>query len=167
MKDRFLELAHYNAWANERLWEKVEAVPDEAFHEDRKAFFRSLSGTLNHILVGTRTWLDRCEGADQAWFTGLDQILEAEREALKREMAAEDARLVHFVEGQSEAALAGNIEYKNTSGKQFSSPLHWILTHVVNHATHHRGQASDIISGLGHATPEMDLIYYLRQQGLA
>ena len=82
-------------------------------------------------------------------------------------MAGQDARLVGFVERQSDSALAGDIDYKNTSGQPFSSPLYWILSHVVNHATHHRGQASDIISGLGHATPEMDLIYYLRQRGLA
>lgn len=167
MRDRLLELARYNAWADDKLWQTLEPVSEREFNADRKAFFRSLSGTLNHILVGTRTWLDRCEGADQSWFKALNQVLESDRDALKRAMTAQDARLVAFVEGKDEAALAGDIDYRNTSGKSFASPLHWILAHVVNHATHHRGQASDIISGLGHPTPEMDLIFYLRERGLA
>jgi uncharacterized damage-inducible protein DinB len=167
MQDRLVPLARYNVWANEKLWEKLAAVPEAAFAEDRKAFFGSLMGTLNHILVGTRTWLDRCEGTDGSWFKALNQVLEPEPGALRQAMAAEDRRLVAFVESRTPDELAGNVEYRNTRGDPFSSPLHWILTHVVNHATHHRGQASDIVSGMGLPTPEMDLIYYLRQQGLA
>jgi len=167
MHDWLVPLSRYNAWANERLWEKLAAVPDDRFVEDRKAFFGSLMGTLNHILVGTRTWLDRCDGADGSWFKALNQVLEPEREPLRRAMAAQDRRLIAFVEGRTPAELAGGLAYRNTRGEAFTSPLHWIVAHVVNHATHHRGQASDLIGGLGYPTPEMDLIYYLRQQKLA
>ena len=167
MHDRLIPLVRYNAWANERLWEKLAAVPDAAFAEDRGAFFGSLMGTLNHIMVGTRVWLDRCEGTHGSWFQALSQVLEPERGPLQRAMADEDARLIAFVEARTADELAGSVEYRDTRGDAHASPLHWIVSHVVNHATHHRGQASDLVSGLGLPTPEMDLIYYLRQQGLA
>ena len=166
MKSRLATLARYNAWADEQLWAKVQAVPDDAFAQDRGAFFGSLGGTLNHIVLATRLWLDRCEGRDFAWFRSLDQILEANRATLRRAMSAEDDRLIAFVEVRDEAALAADVSYQNSRGEAFETPLDWILTHVVNHATHHRGQASDIISGLGCPTPEMDLIAYLRRQGV-
>ncbi len=166
MKDRFEELARYNAWAGARLREKADAIPDAAFDEDRGAFFGSLSGTLNHIVVGTRMWLDRCQGSDQSWFQSLNQVLEIDRGALGLAMAAEEARLIAQLEASDEAVFTSAIEYQNTRGDTFQTPLHWIVTHVVNHATHHRGQASDIISGLGHPTPEMDLMYYLRLRGV-
>lgn len=167
MQDRLLTLARYNAWADERLWQAAQALSETEFGAHRGAFFGSLCGTLNHIVVATRVWLDRCEGADGGWFRALDQVLEAAPGPLRRLMAAEDARLVGFVEASDASTLAGTADYANTSGKRFASPVHWIVSHVVNHATHHRGQASAILTGLGRPAPEMDLIYYLRQQGLA
>ena len=84
MHDRLISLVRYNSWANGRLWEKLAAVPEETFSEERGAFFGSLMGTLNHILVGTRTWLDRCDGSDGSWFQALNQILEHERQGFWR-----------------------------------------------------------------------------------
>lgn len=166
MKSRLATLARYNAWAGEQLWAKAAAVSEAAFDEDRGAFFGSLGGTLNHIVLATRLWLDRCEGRDLGWFRSLDQTLENDRDVLRRAMSAEDDRLVAFIEVRDEAALTAAVTYRNSRGDPFETPLDWILTHVVNHATHHRGQASDIISGLGCPAPEMDLIMYLRRQGV-
>ena len=165
MKQRLLKLAHYNAWATEALWDGLDGIDDASFEADRKAFFRSLSGTLNHILLASRIWLDRCEGRELGWFKSLDQRLEAGRQALRRQMAGEDARLIAFVRTRDDAALGANAVYKNTAGESFRTPLHWVVSHMINHATHHRGQATDILSGLRQPTPELDLIYYLRQQG--
>jgi uncharacterized damage-inducible protein DinB len=33
------------------------------------------------------------------------------------------------------------------------------LTHVFNHGTHHRGQISAAVTGLGHEAPELDLLF--------
>jgi uncharacterized damage-inducible protein DinB len=49
-------MAAHNAWANERLHDAV-GKPDAQYRADRGAFFGSIHGTLNHILIGDRNWM--------------------------------------------------------------------------------------------------------------
>ena len=51
--------AGYNAWCNERLYDAAAQVTDADYRADRGAFFKSLHGTLNHLLVGDRIWMRR------------------------------------------------------------------------------------------------------------
>ena len=50
-KDHFLMLAGYNSWANARLYGLAGQLTVEEYNRDMGAFFKSMSGTLNHILV--------------------------------------------------------------------------------------------------------------------
>src|SRR5579883_960450 len=62
MKSLFEMLAAYNSWVNERLYEAAARIPDAEYRRDRGAFFGSLHGTLNHLLVGDRIWMHRFTG---------------------------------------------------------------------------------------------------------
>ena len=73
MKAHFDMLALYNRWANNRLYEAAAQLPDEDYRADRGAFFRSVHGTLNHVLVGDRIWMRRFTGEGEAP-TRLDAI---------------------------------------------------------------------------------------------
>ena len=46
--------AGYNAWCNQRLYDAAALVSDADYRANRGAFFKSLHGTLNHLLVGDR-----------------------------------------------------------------------------------------------------------------
>jgi uncharacterized damage-inducible protein DinB len=59
MKVHFQMLAAYNTWVNERLYDAVAALPDQEYRRDRGAFFGSLHGTLNHLLLGDIIWMHR------------------------------------------------------------------------------------------------------------
>ena len=50
----FQMLARYNTLANRRLYEACASLSDAERKEDRPAFFGSIHGTLNHIMVGDR-----------------------------------------------------------------------------------------------------------------
>jgi uncharacterized damage-inducible protein DinB len=63
MNSRYQTFAGYNRWCNERLYEAAAKVPDAEYRKDRGAFFKSLHGTLNHLLVGDRIWTHRFTGA--------------------------------------------------------------------------------------------------------
>lgn len=52
-------LASYNEWMNTKLYEAAGKLPAQELSADRKAFFGSLIGTLNHIAVGDTIWLKR------------------------------------------------------------------------------------------------------------
>ena len=64
--------AGYNAWANDRLYACVAELPPTDFGADRGVYFGSLKGTLNHLLVTDRIWLQRCSGTGLAQPPGCD-----------------------------------------------------------------------------------------------
>ena len=57
MISRYRTFAGYNAWCNERLYDAAATLLDADYRADRGAFFKSLHGTLNHLLVGDRIWM--------------------------------------------------------------------------------------------------------------
>lgn len=70
----FQMFAGYNEWANARLYAAVGELPDADYRADHGAFFKSVHGTLNHLLVGDRVWMQRLTGKGDAP-TSLDAIL--------------------------------------------------------------------------------------------
>ena len=53
--------------------------------------------------------------------------------------------------------------YCDLQGHPHTTPLWQIVLHVVNHATHHRGQAAAMMRAMGHVPPPLDLIRYYRE----
>ncbi|WP_029074145.1 DinB family protein [Kaistia adipata] len=168
MKQHFAMFAAYNRWANARLYAAAGALPPEQFRADRGAFFGSLCGTLNHLLVTDRIWLRRLAG-DGPVHTELNEIVAEDLQALATLRGEQDDRLVAFVDGLDEAAIAGNFIYRPiTNPRDITQPRAAALAHLFNHQTHHRGQASAILTGLAgrDACPSLDLILFQRESGL-
>lgn len=168
LQDQILDqvrlFARYNAWANERVAGAVRALNDADYLADRGLFFRSIHGTLNHLLVGDRLWFHRLTGAHLGVLPQkLDQILEEDREALLEARAAEDARIIAFADTLDAERLSGVVAYTNMAGERFEQPLTQLLAHIFNHQTHHRGHVHAALTGLGHQAPTLDLIYFLRE----
>jgi len=162
MQPHFLMLARYNEWANRRLYDAAATLPDADYRRDRGAFFKSMHGTLNHLLVADRIWMRRFTGAGEAP-DRLDAILFETLAALREAREAEDRRITAYVEGLDEARLAGSIRYRRVSTpEEFEQPLAPALAHFFNHQTHHRGQAHGILTGLTGKAPELDLLYFQR-----
>src|SRR3546814_15099424 len=74
MVPHFQMLARYNTLANGRLYAACAELSDAERKRHRRAFFKTIHGTLNHIMVGDRLWLTRFRGGE-AGSTGLDAIL--------------------------------------------------------------------------------------------
>lgn len=162
MKAHVDMFAGYNAWANRRLYEAAAGLSDAQYREDRGAFFKSVHGTLNHLLVGDRVWMHRFtgEGTPPA---RLDLILFEDFAGLRAAREAEDRRIVDYAKGLDEAVLAGMIRYRRvTSPETVEQPLALALAHFFNHQTHHRGQAHALLTQLAGRAPELDLLYFQR-----
>jgi len=170
MKDHFVRFAHYNRWANRRLYGACAELGDADYRARRPSFFGSIGATLNHILVADRVWLERL-GRGPSGVGALDQILHDDLAGLDQARQAEDARLIAYVESLDQSALAAIVGYRMMSapfaGKDQHSPVHWILGHMFNHQTHHRGQVHDQLSQTKVAPPPLDLMFYLREVGAA
>lgn len=157
----FRSLARYNRWANRRLYDAVARLSPEEFARPRRAYFASIRGTLNHILVGDRIWLGRAVGRPEALH--LDQTLFEAFAPLRAAREAWDERFVAELDAIDEGRLAGDLAYADTRGQPFVAPLKFVLGHMVNHQTHHRGQAHDLLSQTDVPPPAFDLIFYLRE----
>ncbi|MBV8653536.1 MAG: damage-inducible protein DinB [Alphaproteobacteria bacterium] len=162
MKAHFASFARYNEWANRQLYDAAASLPDADYRADRGAFFKSLHGTLNHLLVADRIWMQRFTG-EGAPPDKLNAILHDRLAELRDARAAEDRRIIAYVDGLDEAQLAGTISYRRVSTPDmFVQPLAPALSHFFNHQTHHRGQAHAILTGLAGKAPELDLLYFQR-----
>ena len=159
----FKRMARYNQWANKRLYDACAGLPDADRKQDRKAFFGTIHGTLNHILVGDRIWLSRIVPWDEPLVVKLDSELYADFDELRREREKQDAYIIDFVDGLSEGKIAGDVSYATTSGDPNVMQLGLILQHFFNHQTHHRGQLHDMLSQVSVAPPPLDLLYYVRE----
>lgn len=165
MKSRFEQLAAYNKWANARLYEAAFALLEVDYRRDVGAFFKSLNGTLNHLLVADRIWMKRLTGEGEHP-DKLNAIIHDDRGTLALARADEDDRIIRFVASLNDAALAGTLKYATTSGKPFEQARADVLSHFFNHQTHHRGQAHTILSiCTGKEPPSLDML--AMQRGVA
>ncbi len=159
----FTKLADYNAWANHRLYQACEALSVNEYMRERASFFGSLHATLNHILVVDRIWIARMEG-QTAPTLKLDQILYGDLIGLKVARIAEDEHIRIMAAGISEERLDQPLEYRNSRGDRFETPLRLVLGHFFNHQTHHRGQVHGLLSQTEVPPPALDLIAFVRQE---
>lgn len=166
MKSTFEMLAGYNAWANRRLFDAAAELADADYRADHGAFFGSVHGTLNHLLVGDRIWMHRFTGEGPSP-TKLDAILHEDFAELRAAREAEDDRIAAYVASLEPADLDGTIRYRSISNPaNIEQQLRPALVHFFNHQTHHRGQAHCLLTRITDAAPSLDLILYQRQTGV-
>jgi len=163
MKAYFEQRAAHNRWANARLYEAVLSLSDADYRRDVGAFFKSMHGTLNHLLLTDRLWLKRLTGEGEHP-NQLNAIIHEDRRALTLARANEDDRIIRYVASLDHAMLDALLKYATTSGKEFEQKRCDILAHLFNHQTHHRGQAHTILSiCTGKEPPQLDIL--LMQRG--
>ena len=162
-------LARYNRWMNDKLYGLAATLSDEARKRDSGAFFKSIHGTFNHLLIADRVWLARFEGtAIPEGFMGpggiraLDQELYADFTELRRERARTDDELSSWVSGLNAGRLAEQLVFMRR-GEKYEAPLWWAVAHLFNHQTHHRGQVTTLFMQQGCDPGVTDMFAMLRE----
>lgn len=169
---RFTLLATYNQWMNRRLYDAAAALTDEALAQDRGAFFGSVLGTLNHLVVADTIWLKRFAAAvdaspmlaaldDTPMPAALDAMPYATLAALRARREWLDALILRWVDTLTPAQLSSRLTYTNTKGTPFTCSVEGLLTHLFNHQTHHRGQVTTLLSQAGVEVGVTDLLALL------
>ncbi|HMA56346.1 MAG TPA: DinB family protein [Pseudolabrys sp.] len=167
MLARYRMFAGYNTWCNERLYEAAAQIADAEYRANRGAYFKSLHGTLNHLLVGDRIWMRRFTAQGEVP-PNLDAILFDDFAQLRTARRTEDERISRYIGALSDGDLTKRIRYRTFVNPQdIEQMLAPALDHFFNHQTHHRGQAHALLSGIlgNDRTPSFDLIIYQRQTG--
>lgn len=159
----FHTLARYHQWATDRLLAAVADVDDDAYRRDLGLFFKSVHGTLNHLVVAeSMLWFERFAAARSPQ-VALNAEVETDRGALAARLREGAARWVSLVAQWPAERFDATLDYTTMRGTAASLPFAATLAHVFNHATHHRGQITAALTRLGQPSPELDLVYFLQQ----
>ncbi len=167
--NQFRLFAEYNRLMNRRQFEATAQVSDADLRADRGAFFKSLLGTLNHILVGDIIWLGRFSGHPPSAAVlsaldsvtppaSLDSILYEDLESLAAARAHYDALIVDWIAALSETDLDDCLAYRNMAGKPQHKPMASLISHLFLHQVHHRGQATTLIAQSGVDFGDTDIL---------
>jgi len=170
--EQYRALSRYNQLMNRRLYALAATLSDEERRRERGAFFGSIHGTFNHLLLGDRIWMLRLTGDETRYvsrdqsgariaFKGLDQELYPDFAVLTRERQRTDADIIDAMHALTDADLSSEIAYER-GGALLKHPRWWALTHFFNHQTHHRGQATTLLTQVGIDPGVTDLISMLR-----
>ena len=62
MTEPWAQYARYNRLANETLYAACAELSEAEYRRDHGAFFGSVQGTLNHLLLGDTIWMTQFDG---------------------------------------------------------------------------------------------------------
>lgn len=169
-------MATYNEWMNAKVYEAAGKLSPQELTADRKAFFRSILGTLNHIVVADTAWLKRFATHPAGYPAldpvrrlpapaSLDQVLFTDFGALMAHRTMLDASIRRWAAELAEQDLPHVLHYANMKGiaaqKRFSS----LIMHFFNHQTHHRGQVTTLLHQAGQDVGVTDLLALIPNEG--
>ncbi len=150
MKDYFIRLLHYDRYANLRILNTLLQTEDRTKAEQLMA----------HLLVAQQVWLGRCiyTPANVAtlwpdWKT----------DSFEQRINENHQQWLAYLESLNDNDFEQMISYKNLQGDNFETKLSDILTHLINHGTHHRAQAGQQLKLAGADLPNTDYILFARQ----
>ena len=147
----------YNRWMNERLYAVCARLSDDERRADRGAFFRSVHGTLDHIVYADLAWLSRFTG-DPPEVPPLGRELYADFVELRAVRILLDDRLDAWGSTLDAQWLAAPFTYASkVDGTMRTLPAWILVVHLFNHQTHHRGQLTTLLKQLGHDPGVTDL----------
>ena len=171
-------MAQYNQWMNAKLYETAAKLMPEELGKDRGAFFGSVLGTLNHIMVGDIIWLKRL-GTHPAGHgslepvrrrerpSALNEILYTDLAALSQERKRLDAIIIAWAGEMTASDLDHALEYRNMKGVPSRRLFGSLVLNLFNHQTHHRGQATTLLFQAGLDVGVTDLLALIPQEPAA
>lgn len=145
----FQTFARYNTWMNGTIYERCAKIPDEKRKADMKAFFKSIHGTLNHLLIGDMLWMARFTSTPLA-NVSLDAILHENFDELRAARQTMDAEISRFAADLTEEWLATPLTVTSRAySRTFIQPRWRFVMQLFNHQTHHRGQVTTLMMQCG------------------
>lgn len=150
MKDYFIRLLRYDRYANLRILAALLQTDENAKAEQLMA----------HLLIAQQVWLGRCIGKPDNVTT-----LWPDWKANAFEQIINDNhhQWLTYLESARNGDFEQLIYYKNLQGDNFETKLSDILTHLINHGTHHRAQAGQHLKLAEMDLPGTDYILFARE----
>jgi len=150
---------NYSEWASHRLLDAAATLETDELTRDHGTADKSVLGALVHTFAADRHWLARVRLQNPGRFI---EESDYSLDVLRQDWPVLFQGWRVWLTSLSNEDLAAGIHYSDLKGRPFATPAWQIILHVVNHATHHRGQVSGFLRKMGHRPPPVDLIVYYR-----
>jgi len=155
------ELYGFNAWANQRVFDRCAALSQEQFAQRIISSYPSVRETLVHIVAGEWIWLELWRGRTHAAEERQRYAAQfADLGTLRAGWSELEKERQGFLGTLTEADLERVVEYRSVRGNRFAYSLRRMLQHVVNHSTYHRGQVITLLRQLGASPCATDYLRY-------
>jgi len=159
--DEITELYEYNRWANRLILGATARLSPGQLARDLGSSLPSVLDTLAHIMGAEWMWLSRWKGTSPTR-TPEEWDLST-HEALSTRWSAVEGELAPFASALTPDRLRASLDYLNTTGVAYSSPLWQLMRHLVNHGSYHRGQVVTMLRQLGVEAVSTDLVLFYRE----
>jgi uncharacterized damage-inducible protein DinB len=161
MKELLKEYAVYNVWANQKLCEVIQKVPEEKQKQQLPSSFESLYQTVLHMWNAESGWWQRVKMQEHVIMPG--ETFTGNMQELCSSLLHQSKLWEEWISGASELSLQHVFHYQNTKKEMFRQPVYQVILHVFNHATYHRGQLINMLRQLGFENlPGTDFISFAR-----
>ncbi len=154
--EQVVTLSRYNARMNEKVYAAAERLSDDERRADLGAFFKSVHRTLDHILWADGIWMSRFEGLPRPPGQ-FNHESDFEFEELWEHRRRMDERIDAFAHRVTKEWLAAPLSWGSAITGPQTRPAWIVVTHVFNHATHHRGQVTTLLTQQGIDVGSTDL----------
>ena len=114
---------------------------------------------MAHLLAAQQVWLARCTGGSPV----INIWPEAQPAIFAQTINDNHSGWVKHLDTLENKDFEALIHYKNTKGESFANLREDIISHTINHGTHHRAQIGQLLAQAGVTLPYTDYIVYLRQ----
>jgi uncharacterized damage-inducible protein DinB len=159
--NQFRLMARYNSWVNANIYNIVATLTAAERQQNLNTFFKSIHGTLNHLLLADRAWLGRFATGTEHKFPALQaaklvfeieslsQILYTDFDELRHERQETDRTIEQWLQELEPELLSARVRYTNVRKSIDREHSLWFgLTHFFNHQTHHRAQVTTMLHQL-------------------
>ena len=160
-KSSLLILHNYNDHANKLVLETVAKLDEQAFTASSSPSHGSVQGLLTHMLSVEFFYLARCEGKPIQPKSPTTSLSIEDIRVTFAQIADERRKYLDWV---SEELLGQEIVIP-IGGQEIKLARWQFLTQSLMHSTHHRGELSIVLTGLGFPLPTLDILIEFVNEG--
>ncbi|WP_296619215.1 DinB family protein [Marivirga sp.] len=158
MNQPYIDFAHYNIWANNKIIESLSQLNEELLNQNIEASFPSIMKTVSHLWMAEMGWLSRLQG--KGWEVSEITNFSGTPYELFESWQKTSVAFKSFVDATD---LEQKLQFDH-KGENYSIPFREIAQTVFTHGNYHRGQVVMMMRQLGLTEiPKTDYIEWVRQ----
>lgn len=158
---RLRMLTRYRAWADRLLFQSLAPLPESSLTAAQPIVFGNLLRTLHHAYCMDRVWQAHLLGVPHGYTSRNPEDCPA-FDTLRAAQADVDDWYVRYAESLDAQACEEVIRFTFIGGGEGEMQRGDIVSHVINHATYHRGHVAMMMYGMSVPPPTTDLPVFLR-----